>query len=1408
MQVTLTLRSGERERDVEITARAGTTVTQLAPLFGTLMSDPRTVSLFSGERLLPPHALLGDAGLRSGGVISVAADRPRISSAGSALQLRVISGPDSGHILALSRGRHLIGRGHEADLRLDDPDVSRRHAEVRVGPRGVCLCDLASTNGTYLNGEPVTAQACPVQPGETITVGGSRLCVVAVSEPPAAVTADGDGGLLVHRPPRIRGPLDLDPVEFPAEPGVAVRPRLPWLTALAPAILGVSWAVVMHNNQFLAFALLGPLAMLAGWAADRRHWRRGRANAQALHSRAESAARRELGVRLAAEEARRQRDFPDPAAVLQATMTPDCRLWERRPEEAGFLSVRVGIADQAAETTASQSGRLLPPEMITAAPATVSLLDGALGLAGPLPLARGSARWVVAQLLALHSPRDLSVVALLDGELAEWRWLRWACATVKAVATEPAGHRLLLEDLVSVITDRRARQSVASWSGPRIVLLLDRVSGSAGSHALGWVLEQGPGVGVTAVCVAENVRSLPPFCRSTGVLNAETGSVIDISRPGQAALPAISERVSPHWADQLARSLAPLRDADSAIAGELPSEVWLADLLGDGDGDISAETLLRRWTVSAGATTPIGIAATGRVEIDLLRDGPHLLIAGSTGSGKSELLRSLVTGLAARHAPDDVAFVLIDYKGGAAFADCADFPHTVGLVTDLDSHLTRRALASLDAEIRRRESAFAAAGVADLDAYRRTPLHQKSRMPRLVLVVDEFAFLAEELPAFLSGLIAVAQRGRSLGLHLVLATQRPAGVVSPQIKANISLRIALRVTDPAESQDVIGADVAHRISKNEPGRGFAQLAEGLVEFQTARIGRPAAVVEPITVTALDGWNRAMKPADAGVADDLQVLRTAMLEAAVQLERPLPQRPWLPPLPARVTVSELGEDPSAPFTIRFGLADDPGRQRQYVTSHDLIAGGSIGFVGGPRSGRTGALHTILARACAQLDASQLHLYVMDCSGHSFGHFSRLPHCGAVVNRDDPRAVARLSARLVEELAARKRMLASLGLRTVAEAHVIGKALPVILVALDGWEGFTALSDGYDAGRSVEALLRLLRDGAAAGITVLIAGDRAMLGLRIAPALSRKLLLALIDRSDYATAGLSMANLPARFGPGRAVCAAEGVEVQLALLSGETGPGAEQAVVDRIEPDRAALGRGPTIKIRSLPETVRRAQLVTCPAARDGDEVNPDQEGPREPGDCLLGVGGDDAQPVWTTLFRDHTRFLIAGPPTSGRSTAAVLIARQALEAGLTILVAAPAASLLAAWAARRGLAVLGPGSPADRDGAFAGQMVLIDDVEQFNDTATGSMLSDLAAGHPGPVVATTRSDDLAASFRGPAVALRRRRTGLLLQPSGADGELLGIRTGLHPLPTLPGRGLLVTDAIRRTAPDGLALQVAV
>jgi S-DNA-T family DNA segregation ATPase FtsK/SpoIIIE len=1395
MQVTMTIRchSGYL-RDVEVTAAEQTTAAELATRLRALTGSNDAAPIASAGRTLPDTALLGGPGLRSGCTLTIGASGDRTVSASSVLSLQVISGPDCGQVVRLARGVHVIGRDAAADIVIDDPAISRRHLQIEVDAHGVTIADLSSTNGTSVDGVLMALDRACLEPHSVVRIGNSAVTIVGASEPPAVARPDSSGALFVNRPPQIDEPFNDAPVEFPPTPSDNPRPKLQLLAAALPTLMGVALAVGMHNMQFLAFALLAPVTMLATTASDRWGWRRSARRSGADFARRLAAADRELDRRLVYEMGYRRKRFPDAATVSRAVTTPDCRLWERRPSDDAFLVARLGMTDQPAVTRAIRDGRPIDGLTANFVPATVRVADGALGISGPGDLARGCARWAVTQLLALHSPRDLTVAALLDQPADHWRWLRWIPGCSGRIALSADEHNELVADLLATVSERQQDPSGgrSNWAGPWIVLLIDPARATASIPGLSTVLEDGPSVGITAILVDDDSRLLPPQCRATVRVVGDIGATLEVAARGQPKLSHVTaERVSVHWADVVARALAPLRDADSQVgAGSIPASARLRDLIPL--AELTPESMLDEWMKPPSLVAPIGIATSGTVDLDLIRDGPHMLIAGSTGSGKSELLRSLVASLASRHAPHDVAFVLIDYKGGAAFAECAELPHTLGLVTDLDGHLTARALTSLEAELRAREAAFAEASVSDLADYRRHPRAARWPLPRLLLVVDEFASLAEELPAFLSGLIGIAQRGRSLGVHLVLATQRPAGVVSGEIKANMALRIALRATDPGESSDVISTDDAARISRNTPGRAFAQLAAGLVEFQTAQVGVVFDDADTeLALRVLDSWNRPLDAA-ASVVDgksDLQLLRDAAREAAHQLDRALPATPWLPALPDVIAMDTLNTTDR--YEVPFGLADDPSRQRQITVSHNLASGGSIGFIGGPRSGRTTALRTILGQSARQLSADELHIYVVDCAGGSLRPLHDLPQCGALITRDDPASVGRLISRLVDEVSARQRILADLGVNDAAEARASGTPMPTVIFAIDGWESFHALSEEYDAGRSIDTVLQLLRDSAAAGLTIIIAGDRALLGIRTAAALSRKFLLNLIDRTDYGMVGVSSAALPTAFGPGRAIAAEDGCEIQLAVLGIDALTVTQWDAIGEIAASQPAVDLAP----------FRICPLPTRYAAPKAIDIGP--------GQVLLGVGGDAAEPVIVDLTANDGRFLIAGPARSGRSTALIGIVEQLRSSGSRPLIAAPVRSTLALWAHRHGVATISPTDHIVPEDHRDADVLVIDDSEQFLDTPGGDLLTEWMADQPegAIVLCVARSEELMVGFRGPGVEVRRSRTGLLLQPSVADGELLGIRITPQRHARVPGRGLLITDEHRLIAPNGLPIQIA-
>jgi DNA segregation ATPase FtsK/SpoIIIE, S-DNA-T family len=465
-------------------------------------------------------------------------------------------------------------------------------------------------------------------------------------------------------------------------------------------------------------------------------------------------------------------------------------------------------------------------------------------------------------------------------------------------------------------------------------------------------------------------------------------------------------------------------------------------------------------------------------------------------------LRTLVAELAARSGPDHVTFVLVDYKGGATFDACADLPHTVGVVTDLDERLAARALVSLEAELRRREGLFRAAGADDLAAYRATAGRQA--LPRLVVVIDEFAALAAELPQFLASLVGVAQRGRSLGLHLVLATQRPAGVVDENIRANTNLRIGLRLQDPADGRDVVGDPAPASFPRGTPGRAMLRLGPGeTVVFQAARSG----------------------------GCDLDVLVRSIRQAAALSDVGPVHRPWLPPLPAMIGASVALEPGDA------GVLDDPAAQCQRALRWKP-EDGHLALLGGRRSGTTTALRTLIATVARERAPAYLHAYVIDARGDDrLDDLDQLASCGAVVRPHERERLGRLLRRLVEELDVRRR------------AGGRGDR-PHVVLAVDGLPHLAAALDG--ATDELELLARIIAEGATLGVACVLTAPRpGAVPVSTLAACSERWVFRLDDPAEAPLCGVPAVAVATSV-PGRVVVASSGLEAQLAVSAVQPGP----------------------------------------------------------------------------------------------------------------------------------------------------------------------------------------------------------------------------------------------------------------
>ncbi|WP_226345199.1 FtsK/SpoIIIE domain-containing protein [Agilicoccus flavus] len=1381
--------------------------------------------------------------------------------ADTGLELVVTGGPGAGRRRALSPGVHVLGRSGDADLVVAaDPGLSRRHVRLEVDGRGrVHVADAGSRNGTRIGGRPLRGRT-RLRPGVDLSCGATTLQVRARPNPRPRGTARGDGTVALNRRPRGQAPLPPPLRRLDAVPQEGEAPALDALTVLLPVTVSLVVAGVTGSAIFLLFGLLSPALALAQTIGERRRRRRRHAQALAEHAADRAHAADRLAADTTRERRRREADCPDPARVADIAAARLDDLWDRRHDDPDLLRVRLGRGRVRALAGLDESGRGVRHPWLDDAPVTLRLDRGPVGVHGPRDATLALARCLVGQVVTRASPRDVRVwvLAASTSHLADWSWVALLphahgddaeLARCAAWFPRAAG--------VSTLAGRVAAsaRSAGTATSPAHVVVVDGAHDLRAVPGIADLLDGLPGVHL--LCLDEARSRLPVECASLVDLTADA-ALPDPTPADRAADPDVGptltgpaavdvhrgpvrvDGVDEDWCVGLARALAPLRDVTARLddgPGALPVAVDLADLLAATDPERVAETWGER---PRDTRAVVGVGAHGPHAVDLLTDGPHVLVGGMTGSGKSELLRALLVSLAYVNRPDELAFVLLDYKGGSAFDGCAGLPHTVGVVTDLDAESTHRALISLRAELRRREETLRRAGATTIEEYQglrdaaeRAPIGRPDgpapgplpAMPRLVVVVDEFRALAEELPDVVSGLVRVATQGRSLGLHLVLATQRPAGVVSAEIKANTNLRIALRVRDRADSQDVIDADDAARLPTDRPGRALLRTGGGaLVSVQVARTGgtaprgatRPALrllgmhdlaeptadVTTPVT-RVRSGGSAASRPTSGldrpegpeGPEGHGAVLRAAAARCTVD---PV-AAPWLPPLPTRLSIADLPAQPPSEGTLRdtiageestayregpadallpFALADLPDRQCRATVGVGLRAGDHVAVVGGPGSGRSSTLAT-LVEAAGEHCPDALHVHVLD-GAHALAPVAGDAMCATYVGVDEPGRMRRLLARLAGVVRERSRTTASRpgehggqgGPDTTLCPACGGRTggrpaagTPALLVLVDDVDRVREAVERVDPA-AVEDLLLVLRRGSACGVRVVATGGRSLLFGTLGGLFGDRFLLRVTDPADVLLAGLPAAAAPPAI-PGRARRLSDGALVQIARVDagGRTTP------PGRPRPRRGRPSCRPVSAWRhdALPAAVALADLPE-PAGR------PDSGGGLPFGlaaDTLSGVGLPPGE------------YLAAGPPGSGRTTLLRTLAAGARRRGaaVTVVGADPGAG----WP--EGTRVEGSGEiPAPPPAGV--HLVLVDDLERLADTPVEDALLRLLAVHrpDRTIVAAGDSTRVAASFRGLAPALRRSARGILLCPGPADRDVLGLAPPVGEAP-FPGRGAL-------------------
>lgn len=1228
-------------------------------------------------------------------------------------------GLDSGASWLLAPGSYDLGDGSGPLIRLD--------------PGGV-LC-WAATSGR--------SESIPV--GHSFEANGT-VWEVRQPRPVTARPQPVDGRRSFNRPPRLEVEPVADVVELPALPEEPVpRSRMGWAMLVAPLVMGAVMAIALRPLMGL-IALVGPLMLVMSWAEDRLRIRKvRRTNATEWDSRL---SKLEIGLKAAAESELQRRKTAHPPIVdlLEHPRLLANDLWARRPNQDSFLRVSLGLGSTRwipPTPAGSESmpddvaGLIAEASVLSDSPVEVSLLGGAgLGVAGDRSSALALVRAILLRLSVQQGPADLRL-AVITVDPEEWKWCTW----VPHFHLDPGSLRCRLgadrEDIERVL------RSLAD-EDRHCVVVVDGLEPSIGTRVASLV-DTGR---ISAIIVQDEVNDLPGVC----------GAVVDVDgsravvrssgegEPIRLRLDGVAQDVAAY----AARCLHGIDDLeDWTCSSRLPAVVPLSRLV----PAVGSEAIVRSWSVpSTGLNVAVGMTEDGAFEIDLVADGPHALVAGTTGSGKSEFLRSLIAAMATAYGPDRVNFALIDYKGGSAFDACESLPHVVGLVTDLDTYMARRALRSITAEIRHRERVLRAAGAESIDKYPRSALEV---LPRLVVVVDEFAALSADLPEFIPALIDVAQRGRSLGIHLILATQRPAGVVGDAIRANTNLRVALRTQTGAESSDVIGEPAAAQLPRHRPGRGYARLGPGeLIAFQaaTGSLAIDSDGSGGVSLAEVNfGWEPVEKNTDSpsvgSGANDLDALVSMVGTAAAEMGLANPRMPWADPLPSQV---RLGDGPS-PLRAVIGIADEPDRQQVVDLEWNLEDGGLLAF-GTAGSGVSDALVAACFAQATTVDPGSLHIYGLDGGGGSLDVMTAWPHVGAVVGISDRERTLRLIRRLDDRLTERQSCPAQ---------------SPPILIAIDRVDSVLAALDGPADFAVRDALIRVVGEGPQFGIVPLLSASRpAAIPAVLAAGISHRFCFRLADPFEYSAVGISPKDVPDLVRGRGFDMSGRMIQVGVPTPEGLRRLGSIEFAGPLAPPIEVLPSRVPISGL--VPESIVSGSGWSVP----------------------VGLGDSDLAPIGFQLHPgDHV--LVAGPPRSGRTTTLASIGRLAAMSIPDVEVLALSGRHSALEHAS-GLLLETVGELVEAVRKSSGPtLVLVDDAERIADPALDGLFDD----HRDDlhVIAAGRADALRSLYQHWTRQVRRCRLGISLQPEPElDGDLWQTRFPRHgPAIRQPGRGYLVS-----------------
>lgn len=1083
--------------------------------------------------------------------------------------------------------------GMQGDVQILNPVIGNEYIKLHTESEGLLVDTTGTQAGFAINGIPAKGKNVMVRDQDFFSICGFQFFVYQgdlFTSSDGSIETKLPSAMIRYQKNHFQYPkfiknarqqyrLPQENLEILDPNALPQKPEKNLLAILAPALISLVMIVlfrgVMGNGGSFIYYSIGMMAVgmitsVVTYFNSGKEYRKQVENRE-IKYREYLRVQEEKIIKLREKEYEiRNLQNPDTMQDIQRVADFDAKLFEKRKMHSDYLTIRLGkgivhtmlpvkykyhesidTEDYLVEYPQSISEKY---ELIQDMPVVLNLKEiNAAGFIGTRTKLYQIAKNMILNLATEHFYQDIKFFFIIGEEDKEqFAWTRWfhnsyiGDVSIRNYMYDEESAKIVLEYLYSEFSKRDQEKISEQAQCPDLIIFVYR-SEKISNHPLIQFVPRARELKATFLFFEEYEEKLNENCNKRIFLdsNENVGFIQDIEN-GESRQEFSYMHIPGDIATQAALKLGCVYVDEVSLESSLTKNISLFQLLGI--MSVQDLKLKERWNHSQiyeSMAAPLGVKSGGDiVYLDLHEKyhGPHGLVAGTTGSGKSEILQTYILSMATLFHPYEVGFIIIDFKGGGMVNQFRDLPHLNGAITNIDGREIDRSLLSIRAELTKRQELFAKQKVNHINDYIKAYKQGEADvpLPHLILIVDEFAELKSDQPEFMKELISAARIGRSLGVHLILATQKPSGVVNDQIWSNSKFKLCLKVQNKEDSKEVLKSPLAAEI--REPGRAYLQVGNNEIFqlFQSAYSGASAKFDNlgsqkqyEISKVNLAGQREVIFEQKLQSKEDSETQLEAIV-AYVQkycAERKIDRLPniCLPPLPEIITDWEKKEQiQTMDIYVPIGIFDDPARQKQEVIGYNLTQS-NLFILGASQMGKTNLLQLIIKNLSVSYSPEDVNIYILDFGSMMLRNFEQLCHVGGVITSRDDEKLKKFIKMIVQIMESRKEILSELGLSSYSAYREAGyRDIPQIILMIDNVTAFKESFATYE-----EAFTTFCRDGIAVGISVVAANSQTgNMGLRFLSYFSNRISFTSNNSSDY-SAMFERCRISPKELPGRAL-----------------------------------------------------------------------------------------------------------------------------------------------------------------------------------------------------------------------------------------------------------------------------------